>query len=154
MNYRYATKADLPTLLRFGEQLFLVEREFDRTVTFNQDEAQDRYSQQLENPLALFVVVETDDHHAAGYLYAHIDTSETGQLPQCEIEVVYVDEQYRGQGVAPELVKRALKWVKDTDARVQIVKTHIFADNLPSRRTFEKLSFRPHNVEYQLETCP
>jgi len=50
MIYRKATSLDLPRLLQFGEQLYLVEKEFDSTVTFSHQEASNRYTRQFANP--------------------------------------------------------------------------------------------------------
>lgn len=143
MQYRIATIDDLPALLYFGEQLYLVERNFYTSVSYSKDEATTRYKKQFENPQALFLIVEDDDEKPAGYLYAHIDANKL-----CEVEVVYVDAQYRGRGIAQELVQRCREWAKSRHATS--ISTHIFVKNTASLHAFEKMGFQPHNIEYRL----
>lgn len=148
MNYRTASIEDMPILLNFGKKLFFIESEFDPTITYSQAEAESRYTKQFDNPLALFLIAETNEKLPVGYLYAHIDNAGTHQQPRCEIEVIFVDATYRGQGIATEFVRLALDWAKKNN--VTIAHTHIFARNSSSIRMFRKLGFKPHNVEYLL----
>lgn len=145
MNYRIATQEDLSVLLQFGKELSLVESKYDETIVYEDTEARSRYIKQLSKPFALFLISETEEKLPTGYLYAHIDTSSQ----QGELEVVFISEEYRGQGLAQELVTRALEWMKGK--QVFRVVTHIFAGNQSSQKAFEKLGFKPHNIEYLLK---
>ena len=147
MNYRTAILEDLSILLQFGEQLSLVEKNFDVTIAYDEEEARLRYTKQLFNPLALFLIAETQEKIPVGYLYAHI--SNEPPMQRGEIEVVFISEKYREAGIAQELISRSLAWMKDH--KVKRVFSHIFAENQPSQRVFEKLGFAPHNIEYLLE---
>jgi len=144
---RVANQKDLPVLLQFGKELSLVEANFDKTIVFDEEEARSRYALQLANPLVFFLIAEIEEKQPIGYLYAHIDQSD--RMKQGEIEVVFVSEEYRGQRIAQELVETALQWMKDH--QVSRVLAHIFAENKPSRKAFERLGFKPHNIEYLLE---
>lgn len=147
MNYRSAILEDLSILLQFGEQLSLAEQNFDKTIAYDEEEARMRYTKQLSNPLALFLIAETQEKLPVGYLYAHI--SNESPIRSGEIEVVFISEKYREAGIAQELISRSLVWMKDHE--VKRVFSHIFAENQPSRGVFEKLGFAPHNIEYLLE---
>lgn len=147
MNYRVATQEDLPVLLQFGEQLALIEAKFDETVGYEEEKVQARYTKQLANPLALFLIAETEESQSVGYLYAHVDPLD--HIQQGEIEVVFIREEYRRQGIAQELIRRVLQWMKAHQV-IRVV-THIFAENQSSRKTFERLGFESHNIEYLLK---
>ncbi len=60
MTIRKANLSDIETLLLFGKELHLVEKEFEPYLEYSEDEARARYTRQLENPLTLFLL-ETEE---------------------------------------------------------------------------------------------
>lgn len=149
MNIRQATIEDLETLIEMGEQLHLAEKEFEPLLTFSKDESRARYSEELNNPNALLLVAQ-DNQKIVGYLYAHAGSVEyfSTDKAECEIEVVYVSSEYRGQGIAQQLIDGCLSWAKDKN--VFRFKTGIYAQNAASQSAFMKYGFAPYHSTYTL----
>jgi GNAT superfamily N-acetyltransferase len=151
MRIRHASQNDLNTLLSMGEKMHLVEKKFEPLLVFSKEEAQDRYKRQLKNPDALFLLAVEGDQ-ALGYLYAHAETVpylDTNML-ECEIEVVFVESEYRGQGIAQMLIDECVLWSKTKN--VFRIKSGIFADNISSQAAFTKARFKPHHMTYVLDS--
>ena len=149
MNIRLAKNEDLKALVEMGKQLHLVEKKFEPLLTFSSEEARLRYSKGLTNPNVLLLLAE-ETHKPIGYLYAHAETVEyldTNRL-ECEVEVVFVLPEFRGQGVAQLLIDRCLKWVKTKN--VFRVKIGIYAQNTSSQSAFTKIGFTPYHITYTL----
>lgn len=126
-----------------------MEKEFEPNLEYSEDEARARYTRQLENPLALFLVAEDAALGPVGYLYAHAEKNEGSSNLECNLEVIYIKPEFRGRGIANELIQSCLAWVKAN--QIQKIKTEIFAKNEVSRKAFEKNGFEPYVVIYSLE---
>lgn len=149
MNIRAAKNEDLEALVKMGEHLHFVEKKFEPYLAFSSEEAKQRYSSELVNPNALLLLAE-ENHESIGYLYAHaekIDYLNTDQL-ECEIEVVFVDSEFRGRGIAQHLIERCIEWTKTKN--VFRVKTGIYAQNTSSQSVFAKVGFTPYHTTYTL----
>jgi GNAT superfamily N-acetyltransferase len=149
MNIRTAKNEDVETLVKMGEQLHFVEKEFEPLLTFSKEEARRRYTSELTNPNSLILVAE-EDLTPIGYLYSHAEKVEyfnTDKL-ECEIEVVFVSEEFRGQGVAQLLIEKCLEWAKTKN--MLRIKTGIYAQNSSSQSVFAKVGFVPYHITYIL----
>lgn len=147
---RKATIKDLNILFEMGYELFLVEKEFEPLMTFSKEDARNRYTQQLQNPNALFLLLYVDET-IAGYVYAHLDNVKhiDTSLPECELEVIYLHPQFRGRELSSFLISEVIKWAKEK--KVFRVKTDIFAKNKASIQAFEKQGFRALNISFVLD---
>ena len=145
MKIRQASHNDLITLLDLGEKLYLMEKSFEPLLCFTATETETRYTKQLKNEDALFLIAEIEGT-IVGYLYAHADKVEyfdTDKL-ECEIEVIYIEPKYRGKGLAQELLQVCIDWAHNKN--VFCLKTGIYAQNNDSIRAFTKLGFSPYHL--------
>jgi len=146
-NIRLAKLSDMALLLKWGRKMFEVEKQYMPLLKYSEKEAKERYTSQIDNPLFCFLVAELKGK-PIGYLYAHLDSIdylETNQK-ECEIEVVYLDKEARGKGIASKLINRCIDWAKQNDAFG--IRAGIFAENTPSRKSFESLGFSLTHVTY------
>lgn len=146
MLIRKANINDIETLLDFGMKLHLVEKEFEPMLQYSKVEVQKKYTDELKNPLSLFLIVE-NDNLSVGYLYAHAKKINLNSKDLvCELEVVYVSPEFRGRGLAKDLINECIIWAKGK--KILNIKTDIFAKNLPSKKTFEKIGFEEYSLTY------
>lgn len=145
MNIRQAFVGDLEVLINLGEQLYLVEKEFEPTTPYSKDEYRQQYTSQLNNPNALFLVAEAGNQ-VVGYAYMYIE-----DYPQliCKLEVVYIVPKFRQRGIGNTLVNKSIEWARQKKANH--IRTDIFADNVASISLIEKNHFKPHNIEYSID---
>lgn len=143
--YRLATLDDLDVLLRMGERLFRVEKFFEPTLSFSLEKARKRYEEQLPNESAFFLIASSGQEDI-GYLYAYLERSEHLEYtrPECHLEVVFVELEYRGQGIASQLVNRAIDWARSHNAFR--LTSDVFAGNECSLQLLEHKGFHPHNI--------
>ena len=150
MLIRNANLNDIETLLNFGMKLHLIEKEFEPTLSYSKTEYFDKYSKQIKNPLALFLIIENSDALPVGYLYAHIEkTNSNSKISICELEVVYILPEFRGKGLTTDLINECFIWVKNKN--ISKIKTEIFAKNVVSRKVFEKIGFKEHSLSYSID---
>jgi len=144
---RLARKSDLENLLSFGKSMFDEEKQFFPLLTYSASEAHERYEKQISDERFLFLIAKLDQQ-SVGYLYAHLDSlgSVSISQPRCEVEVVYVEPQVRGMGVAQHLIGQAISWAQEHHAFQ--VTAGIFAENELSKHAFERSGFSPWHLTY------
>lgn len=141
---RQATIQDMPVLLQLGKKLHEVELEFEPLLSYSEEAAKDRYTQELSNNNALFLIADIDSQ-PIGYLYAHADKIgyfSTDKL-ECEIKVVYLKENARGKGISKQLINACIEWAKTKD--VFRIKAGIYQQNEASLTSFQEYGFRPYH---------
>jgi len=57
---------------------------------------------------------------------------------------LYVEEEYRGQGIASKLLERCLQYLKSMD--VEEVRVNVLVDNAPAISLYRKLGFTDHMI--------
>lgn len=149
MTIRPANLTDIETLLLFGKELHFVEKEFEPALKYSEDEARERYTRQLQNPLALFLIASDKMQEAIGYLYAHAEKTEGSTDPECNLEVIYIKPEFRGRGLSSELIHACIDWAKENN--IHKIKTEIFAKNTASKIAFEKQGFEQYLHIYSLD---
>jgi RimJ/RimL family protein N-acetyltransferase len=146
LHIRKATPEDLETLLTWGEALWKTELAYEERMLYSKDFYRQQNLKELRNEHALILIGELGEK-PVGYLYAHIDPAPdylTGNDLECEIEVIYLEPEARGQGLARELIEQCLLWVQEKNVRR--VKTGIYAQNTASLNAFRKSSFHDHHI--------
>lgn len=143
---RPATTADVPSLGRFGSQLFLNHFEYDRQRFLPpRPGLEDGYGSFLRTQLHrrdVVVLVAERDGVVVGYAYAGIEPLDWMQLRDEAgfIHDVFVDPAARGAGIGAALVEAAARWLADRGMPRVMLWTA--ARNEPARRLFERLGFR------------
>lgn len=147
VNIRSAKTGDIDLLLQWGRKMYKVEKQYMPLLKYSEIEARERYMSQIDNPLFCFLIAEFKDK-PVGYLYAHLDRIDYLKTNQkeCEVEVVYIDKEARGNKIASKLISRCIEWAKQNNAFG--IRAGIFVENIPSRKTFESLGFSLMRVTY------
>lgn len=147
INIRKATIKDLAILLEWGKAMYEVEKKFLPLLTYSSNESENRYKKQINDSNFLFLIAELDNV-PVGYLYAHLDKIDylSTELPQCEIEVIYLDEKARGMRISGKLIAVAIDWAQEKNAFE--IKAGIFAKNLASQEAFKKAGFNLQHLTF------
>ena len=143
---RAATPNDLALLVRWGHALHDVERSFEPQLTHNKEQSQERYAVALQDHQTLFLIAELAAQ-PVGYLYAYVvDTPPYFATPakHCIIEVIYLEPQARGQGIAQDLIGHCGAWARAAGTSRLIA--GVYTANEPSIELFAKQGFVPYHV--------
>lgn len=131
MEIRNAEKNDVPIIYEMGSET----EEFD--VTDNEEIFWDKDSLDswFDNQKDICLVAEENDQ-IVGFILSHIHIP-TGKV---EIENIFVEEAYRGQGVASELFQNLLNDYESGDAEFGVEIT--MEDNTKIHEFNRKMGFR------------
>jgi len=146
VNIRRASKSDKTKLLKWGKELWQVEKQFEPLLKHSEKEADERYSNELENPKALFLVAEFNGE-PVGYLYSYLKKNQNYLQDAglyCELEVIYIDKKARKKGLADRLIEECIKWAKDKGAKH--VKAGVYVKNTSSLRLLGKKGFENYHI--------
>jgi ribosomal protein S18 acetylase RimI-like enzyme len=151
---RPATKADEPTLGRFGAALMRQHHASDPRRFLIVDNPEAGYGRflvsLLENPQYLVRVAERGGE-VVGYVLASIEPTSWRDLrgPCGFIHDVYVDDNARREGNGEALVRAAIAWIHER-GQTQVV---LFSKtkNESAQRLFARLGFRGTMVEMTLD---
>lgn len=94
-------------------------------------------------PVLTFTLMDDDDVIASAQLY--VMESDKGEYGR--IENVFVDEEYRGQGLGTELSKI----VMDESMALGHYKCTLASSKPNAQRIYERLGFRKHGQEYRID---
>ncbi len=149
---REATKKDIPLLLRWLESL----------ISHTQTSTGDPYINNLEPDYdkvheAFFVdaiknsegqiYIFEEEGIQKGFIYGaltkpFLEASSIKSIGQ--INLCWVDEKYRKQGIASELVKSIEKWFKSKD--IEYIDLHYLVGNFEAEASWEKMGYLPYRV--------
>ncbi len=76
----------------------------------------------------------------------------TSQDKEGEIDSIYVEEEYRSQGIGDELMKRSLKWMADRGVKKKTVR--VAAGNQDAMSFYERYGFRPRSITLEQAANP
>lgn len=79
----------------------------------------------------------------SGVMVAYCVTT-ISQDNEGEIDSIYVEEGYRGQGIGAELIKRSLKWMDDKRVNKKTVRVSI--GNKEAVEFYKRYGFRPRSL--------
>ena len=98
----------------------------------------DNYAERIEEGSGAFVAEE--DGNIVGYLYGFLYQIPGMMLrPVAIMDALYVEEAYRGQGIAKELFRRFWEFAEDCHAdRVEL---KVLSDNTKAMALYEALGF-------------
>lgn len=94
-----------------------------------------------EEVLAIF---EWKDEKMIAFAVATIEDYWAGGK-QVNIDMIYVEERYRGRGVGTKMIENILRWAKEKDVRVASI--HVAVRNDSVLKWLHKFGFIPFNIE-------
>jgi ribosomal protein S18 acetylase RimI-like enzyme len=155
MNIRKAERRDADALGRLGAMLMRTHYAFDpKRFLAPADGSERGYASflagMLDSPHDCVFVAEVDDR-VAGYVFAALEPLSWKELrgPAGFIHDVAVAEDARRAGVATQLLRAAIEWLREHGAPRVLLWTA--APNEPARRLFHRLGFRDTMIEMTME---
>ncbi len=142
---RNANRVDLERVLKLNKRLFEYERKFDRTYNLNwtySPRGRTYFAGRLENGI---IIVAEVNKSVIGYLCAFIDNySFRSTNPIAEIENMFIEEKYRGQGIGSKLVDNLIRQLESKG--VKRIKVGALTKNSRTVDFYRKNKFNDHEV--------
>jgi len=155
MNIRKAERRDAEALGRLGVMLMRTHYAFDPQRFLAPVEGSERgyasfLAGMLDSPDDCVFVAE-EDGRIAGYVFAALEPLSWKELrgPAGFIHDVAVAEDARRAGVATQLLRAAIEWLREHGAPRVLLWTA--APNEPAQRLFRRLGFRDTAIEMTME---
>lgn len=149
-----ATKEDFEDLLRLNKDLFAYEYEAGFSKTYDQDWTYSEngkavFSSYFKDQNAAAWVAANSESQAVGYLAA-VFKDQPYRNPQrvAEIEMVYIDENYRCSGIGRTMIEEFKKWAAQNDCG--IMRVGALAPNQHARDFYEKWGFAEAEIMYEM----
>lgn len=161
MIVRKATLNDVPAVLQLWAECM---NELDELVFAENPEIMpyfQTYLQMKDNALEIYVnsIQENIRSEDALVLVGEVDGTPVGYciaqikrtLPIYRVEALgfinklYVKREFRGRGLSSRLNAEIIKWLKKRE--VKHVSIHVYADNKPARRIYEKWGYKEFQIE-------
>ncbi len=157
MDFRSATAADVPGVLPMVERIGALHESWDAARYGKLPDLAERYRRwmtaQADSPTSVFLVAERE-----GKLVAFLIATTENEIPIYRIERygfihdLWVDELYRNEGVARQLVMLAVERFKRIG--VKQVRLETAAANEPARKLFDSCGFRTSAISMLTEIAP
>lgn len=104
-----------------------------------------------ENKNNVLFIAKDDNNMAIGYAYCKIITNDNG--PQIYhialLDGLYIDEKYRNQGIATELIEECKKWAIEIGAK--IFELNVLSENEKAINLYRKIGFGEVERKMRLE---
>ncbi|WP_125558679.1 GNAT family N-acetyltransferase [Pseudoalteromonas rubra] len=148
MQIRTATPEDLPTLSQLEQAVIAAERPFNKAI-----KAKGAYYYDLPALLAcpdsLLVVGEQDSKIVAtGYVQHRQSKAQLAHERHGYLGFMYVDPDYRGQGLNQAIMTYLMNWSKQHEIRDFYL--DVYSDNQGAIRAYEKAGFSPCLLEMKV----
>jgi len=153
-NIRLATLSDLEKIKELNHKLFIKEhRDFDNTLDCDwsfTDRATDYFSGRIEGKNGCAFVAEVEGE-VVGYLVGGLGRNPTRQLNGSlgELENIFVEEDFRDQGLGKKLVEAFDRWCQDN--QVTRVKVVVSAGNTKGLSFYKREGFFDWEVVLEKE---
>ena len=158
MIIRPATAADVPDVLPMVARIVRFHEELDRPRYFARAQPQEMYrnwlTRRADDDRSVFLVAESNPGPPPELVGFLIATTES-EIPIYELQEygfihdLWVDEAYRNEGTARQLVTLAV----ERFSRIGVKQIRLAAawENAPARSLFARCGFRPATVEMMIE---
>ncbi len=147
---REAVKNDLPVLLQFEQEVVKAERPMDPTIK-NSDVNYYDLAGLMSDPRAkVLVACEGEKIVASGYALEKPARPYLDHKTFAYLGFMYTDPAYRGQGVNGKIVNGLQAWASSIG--LTEIRLHVYSENEPAIRAYEKVGFKKHMIEMRLRT--
>ena len=96
----------------------------------------------VNNNTKAFVCEESNK--IVGYIYCYVNNESIGIL-----DALYVEEEYRGLGIATKLIELAIDWLKEN--RVKVIEISVIDKNELAKKLYAKLGFQKFKETLRIE---
>jgi len=145
LTIRQATNDDIPALLRFEQGVISAERPFDPTLKREETHYYDLHEMITASHIEL-LVAEIDDK-LIGSGYARIEASKPylQHGRHAYLGFMYVEPDYRGQGVNQAIVDALEKW--SIEKGITEMRLEVYDENTSAVKAYEKVGFKKLLIE-------
>lgn len=139
MNIRKAELKDAKQLNHLLTLLIQDERKYDESI----DESfvvTSMYEHYIEDN-SRFIIVAEDNDKIIGYLYGYIKNEDpTLTTKESLLDALYIDLEYRNQGIANKFIEEFKKWSKDNN--VNSIEVGVCSENTNAKNLYNKHGFK------------
>ena len=96
-----------------------------------------------DNDKKIYVCVDEDK--IVGYIYIIINDNIIAKL-----DALYVLEEHRNKGIAKELIKMAINYIKQNKA-IRRIEINVLSENKIAKKLYEKINFKPFRLTMRLD---
>ncbi|WP_405413417.1 GNAT family N-acetyltransferase [Maribacter sp. Asnod1-A12] len=147
---REAVKSDIPVLLQYEQEVVKAERPMDPTIR-SSDVTYYNLDMLMENPRAtVMVACDGDKIVATGYALEKPARHYLDHETYAYFGFMYTEPDYRSKGINGKIVSALQDW--STKAGLTEIRLHVYNDNEPAIRAYEKKGFKRHMIEMRLRT--
>lgn len=146
MLLRHATLSDLSSLKQFQQRLVIYERPFDSTIPKKGEVTYYDIRELIESDKAQFLVAEAD-HKIVGCGFGQIrkDAYWSVNKQVGYIGLMFVDEQWRNQGIGRLVISALLSWFKENN--IFDVRLKVYEENHDAVKAYKKCGFKDYVKE-------
>ena len=142
MNFRSANLQDSLQLDNLLTKLVKDEKNnYDKYIKI--EEINGFYQNILVNNNTKAFVCE-ENNKIVGYIYCYVNNESIGIL-----DALYVEEEYRGLGIATKLIELAIDWLKEN--RVKVIEISVIDKNELAKKLYAKLGFQKFKETLRIE---
>ncbi len=138
MLYRKALMKDAKNLDNLLTKLIQDERQYDDSIDENFI-VTDFYQNYIQDNTKFLYLAE-DNKEIIGYIYGYFNKDVTTNDKVAYLDALFIDSNYRHQGIANKLIDEFKKWTKEnncTSMEVNVCSNNIKAKNLYIKNNFQ-----------------
>lgn len=139
-----------------NKQVDLVADLFDKYRVFYKKESDIESGRQFiqarldNNESVIFVALDTDKSTAVGFTQLYPTYSSVRVVKNWILNDLYVDKEYRKQGIGEKLIQTAMNFAKENNA--QFVQLSTAVDNYTAQSLYEQIGFKKQEPETNFYT--
>ncbi|MEP2238410.1 MAG: GNAT family N-acetyltransferase [Maribacter sp.] len=147
---REAVKNDMDILLQYEQEVVKAERPMDPTIRKSDVHYYD-LNALMENPRAtVMVACDGDKIVATGYALEKPARHYLDHKTFAYLGFMYTDPEYRGKGINGKIVATLQDWALNMG--LTEIRLHVYEENEPAIKAYEKKGFKKHLIEMRLRT--
>lgn len=116
-------------------KLIIDEYKYDKNI--NENYKIEKYYENKENT-CLSVAID-DAGNIVGYIFGYIDSHPVYVKPKAILDALYVDDKFRGNGIATKLIDFFERWAKNRS--ISIIELTVCSKNIDAYNLYEKNGF-------------
>lgn len=97
----------------------------------------------INNNTHAFVCEE--NNKIVGYIYCYVNNESIGIL-----DALYIEEEYRGLGIATKLIELTINWLKN-EKLVELIEISVMDKNKLAKKLYKKLGFQKFKETLRIE---
>ena len=145
---RPATMEDLPVLYSFEQGVIAAERPYDSFIKEGEIIYYDLKNLIGSNDTELIVAELNGKPVGAGYAQIRKSRSWSKDPTFAYLGFMFVDPDYRGQGINQKIINHLKEWVKSRN--IDELRLDVYVGNDAASRAYQKAGFKEHMIEMRL----